>query len=103
VRPTIKLTDDLIEWQTRSNHRTDYLIGGNAWYTEVGSAAVTMLAGVFAAHCVINLLAPKGAVNHYRFATKGFFDLFQQLRQPLQVADFFLCWRVVKLSMVGDG
>jgi hypothetical protein len=62
-----------------------------------------MLARVFAAHCVIDLLAPEGAVNHYGLAAKGFFDLFQQLRQSLQVADFFLCWAVVKLAVVCDG
>jgi dihydroorotate dehydrogenase len=103
VRPAVKFTDDLIEWQTRSNHGSDYLIGGNAGYTEVGSTTVTMLAGVFAAHCVIDLLAPKGAVNHYGLASNGLFYLLQQVGQALQVADFFLCRAVVKLSMVGDG
>jgi hypothetical protein len=62
-----------------------------------------MLAGVFAAHSVIDLLASEGAVNHYRLAAKGIFDLFQQLRQALQVADFFLGRAVVKLAVVGDG
>jgi hypothetical protein len=62
-----------------------------------------MLASVFAAHCVIDLLASEGAVNHYRLAANGLFDLFQQLRQALQVADFFLGWAVVKLPVVCDG
>jgi hypothetical protein len=103
VRPSVKLPDNLIEWQTRSNYRTNYLIGGNAGYTEVSSTTVTMLAGVFAAYCVIDLLAPEGAINHYGFTTSSVFDLLQQLRQSLQVADFLLGRRVVKLTVVGDG
>jgi hypothetical protein len=63
---------------------------------------VTVLAGVFAAHCVIDLLASECAVNHYRLAANGLFDLLQKLRQPLQVADFLLGWAVVKLPVVGD-
>jgi hypothetical protein len=62
-----------------------------------------MLRLVRTSNSVIDLLAPEGAVNHYRLATKGFFDLFQQLSQALQVADFFLCRAVVKLTVVGDG
>jgi hypothetical protein len=62
-----------------------------------------MLAGVFATHGIIDLLAPKGRVNHYGLATNGFLDLLQQLRQPLKVTDFFLCRRVVKLAVVCDG
>jgi hypothetical protein len=61
-----------------------------------------MLAGVFASNCVIDLLTPKGRVNHDGLATHGFLDLLQQLRQSLQVADFFLCRAVVKFSVVGD-
>jgi hypothetical protein len=62
-----------------------------------------MLRLVRTSNCIIDLLAAEGRVNHHRLATKGFFDLFQKLRQPLQVADFFLCRAVVKLAVVGDG
>jgi len=101
--PAVKLTDDLIERQTRSNHSTDYLVGGHTWHSEVSRAAMTVLARVFAAHCVIDLLASERRVNHYRLATNGLFDLFQQLRQALQVANFFLRWGIIKLPVVGYG
>jgi hypothetical protein len=103
VCPTVKFSNDLIEWQASSNHRTDYLIRGHAGYSEVSRAPLTMLAGVFAAHCVIDLLAPERRVNHYGLAANGFLDLFQQLRQSLQVTDFHLRRGIVKLTVVGDG
>jgi hypothetical protein len=62
-----------------------------------------MLRLVRTSNCVIDLLATERRVNHHGFAAQGFFDLLQQLRQALQVADFFLCRAIVKLTMVGDG
>jgi hypothetical protein len=62
-----------------------------------------MLRLVRTSNCIIDLLTAERRVNHDGLATKGFFDLLQQLRQALQVADFFLCRAVVKLPMVGYG
>jgi hypothetical protein len=76
MRPTIKLTDDLIERQTRSNHSADYFVGSHTWHSEVSRTTVTVLTGVLAAHCIIDLLASEGRVNHHGLATQGRFDLF---------------------------
>jgi hypothetical protein len=62
-----------------------------------------MLRLVRTSNCIVYTLTAERRVNHYRLATKGFFDLLQQLRQALQVTNFFLCWAVVKLTVVGDG
>jgi hypothetical protein len=62
-----------------------------------------MLAGVFASNCIIDLFTPERRIDHNRLTAYGFLDLFQQLRQALQVAYFHLRWGVVKLAVVGDG
>jgi len=60
-----------------------------------------MLRPVRAPNGIIHGLTPESRIYHYGLAANGLFDLFQQLRQALQIADFFLCRRVVKLSVVG--
>jgi len=103
MRPAVKLPDDLVVRQASSHDCTDYLVWSHAGYSKVSRAPQTMLRPVRASNCVIDLLAPESRVNHYGLAANGLFDLFQQLRQALQVANFLLGRAVVKLSMVGNG
>jgi hypothetical protein len=62
-----------------------------------------MLRSVGTSNRIIDLLTPERRIHHDWLIVKFVFYLLQQLRQPLQVADFFLCRRVVKLTVVCDG
>jgi hypothetical protein len=69
VRPTIKLSNDLIVGQVCGNNGSHDLIGCHLGYTDVCRAANAVLAGVFASNRIIHGFRAKCAVNHNRLST----------------------------------
>ena len=56
MRPAVKLSDDLVVADAAGDDGLNHLVWRHARHTEVGSAAETVLAGVLAAHSVVDLL-----------------------------------------------
>ena len=56
MRPSIKLSDDLVVANTTGHDLAHHLVWCHAWHLEVGSASSPVLTGVLAAHGIIALL-----------------------------------------------
>jgi hypothetical protein len=96
VRPSIKLTDDLVERQVGSEDCTDNCIRGHAGDTDVCSAALAMLGGVFGTNGVIDHFRSERRVDHDGLTSEGRLDLLQELSQSLKVGFFGVIRRVVQ-------
>ena len=70
---------------------------------DISSTPKAMLASIFRANSIIDLFAPKRAVNHDRLVANSDFDLFQQLSQALEICNFTRVRFILKLSVVGYG